>query len=112
MVAVTSDPNPGADDGQESSQEEATGDAEPSMFARTDDDGRFKIERVKPGNYNVVVWFASGHKGWMRDNSEAAMKRDLGGGKVVRIEEPIYGGANGALKIAHDMPEEYWEKLK
>ena len=43
---------------------------------------------------------------------EAAMKRDLGGGKVVRIEEPIYGGANGALKIAHDMPEEYWEKLK
>lgn len=43
---------------------------------------------------------------------EAAMKRDLGGGKVIRIEEPIYGGANGALKIAHDMPEDYWEKLK
>ena len=43
---------------------------------------------------------------------EEAMHRDLGGGKVVRIEEPIYGGANGALKIAHDMPEDYWEKLK
>ena len=43
---------------------------------------------------------------------EQAMHRDLGGGKVVRIEEPIYGGANGALKIAHDMPAEYWEKLK
>ena len=43
---------------------------------------------------------------------EAAMKRELGGGKVIRIEEPIYGGANGALKIAHDMPEEYWERLK
>jgi rod shape-determining protein MreB len=43
---------------------------------------------------------------------EQAMARDLGGGKVVRIEEPIYGGANGALKIAHDMPAEYWEKLK
>jgi rod shape-determining protein MreB len=43
---------------------------------------------------------------------EVAMKRDLGGGKVIRIEEPIYGGANGALKIAHDMPEEFWEKLK
>ena len=28
----------------------------------------------------------------------------LGGGKVIRIEEPMYGGANGALKIAHDMP--------
>ncbi len=43
---------------------------------------------------------------------EEAMNRDLGGGKVIRCEEPIYGGANGALKIAHDMPEEYWEKLK
>ena len=24
----------------------------------------------------------------------------------------IYGGANGALKIAHDMPAEFWEQLK
>jgi len=43
---------------------------------------------------------------------EKAMHRDVGGGKVVRIEEPIYGGANGALKIAHDMPQDYWETLK
>jgi rod shape-determining protein MreB len=43
---------------------------------------------------------------------EKAMRERLGGGRVVRIEEPIYGGANGALKIAHDMPEEYWERLK
>ncbi|MEO0663226.1 MAG: rod shape-determining protein, partial [Planctomycetota bacterium] len=40
------------------------------------------------------------------------MHRMLGSGNVIRIEEPIYGGANGALKIAHDMPEEYWEQLK
>ena len=43
---------------------------------------------------------------------ERAMAEHLGGGKVVRIEEPIYGGSNGALKIAHDMPADYWEKLK
>ena len=43
---------------------------------------------------------------------EKAMRDQLGGGKVLRIEEPIYGGANGALKIAHDMPEDFWEKLK
>lgn len=43
---------------------------------------------------------------------ERVMASDLGGGKVVRIDEPIYGGANGALKIAHDMPADYWEKLK
>jgi rod shape-determining protein MreB and related proteins len=43
---------------------------------------------------------------------EKAMKERLGGGKVIRIDEPIYGGANGALKIAHDMPAEFWEQLK
>ncbi|MEE2886714.1 MAG: rod shape-determining protein [Planctomycetota bacterium] len=43
---------------------------------------------------------------------EQAMARDLGGGKVIRIEEPIHGGSNGALKIAHDMPEEFWEDLR
>jgi len=43
---------------------------------------------------------------------ERAMERDLGGGKVIRIEEPIHGGSNGALKIAHDMPGEYWEDLR
>ena len=36
------------------------------------------------------------------------MNEHLGSGTVVRLEEPIYGGANGALNIAHDMPEEYW----
>ena len=43
---------------------------------------------------------------------ENEMQRMLGGGTVMRIEEPMYGGANGALKIAHDMPGEYWERLK
>lgn len=43
---------------------------------------------------------------------EAQMHQTLGGGRVIRIEEAMYGGSNGALKIAHDMPEEYWEKLK
>ena len=43
---------------------------------------------------------------------ERQMYETLGGGKVIRIEEPIYGGANGALKIAHDMPAEFWEQLK
>ncbi len=43
---------------------------------------------------------------------EREMHQRLGSGKVVRIEEPVYGGANGALKIAHDMPSDYWEKLK
>ena len=43
---------------------------------------------------------------------EKAMRERLGGGKVIKIEEPVYGGANGALKIAHDMPADFWEQLK
>jgi rod shape-determining protein MreB len=43
---------------------------------------------------------------------QSEMHNLLGGGTVIRIEEPMYGGANGALKIAHDMPGEYWERLK
>ena len=43
---------------------------------------------------------------------EEEMKKRLGAGRVLRIEEPMYGGANGALKIAHDMPGEFWEKLR
>ena len=43
---------------------------------------------------------------------ELEMERMLGGGHVIMVEEPMYGGANGALKIAHDMPGEYWEELK
>ena len=75
-VSVTTDPNPGSDE-ESADDGEASEDVEPTMFARTDDKGRFKIENIKPGTYNVVVWFASGHKGWMRDNSEAAMHRDV-----------------------------------
>jgi len=43
---------------------------------------------------------------------EREMELRLGSGKVMRCEEPVYGGASGALKIAHDMPAEFWEKLK
>ncbi len=40
------------------------------------------------------------------------MKERLGHGRVVQVEEPVFAGANGALKIAHDMPPEFWEQLK
>jgi rod shape-determining protein MreB len=43
---------------------------------------------------------------------EAAMAERIGGGRVLRMEEPIHGGSNGALKIAHDMPAEFWEDLR
>jgi rod shape-determining protein MreB len=42
---------------------------------------------------------------------EEAMKQMLGGGRVTHVDEPTYAGANGALKMAHDMPEDYWKQL-
>ncbi len=36
---------------------------------------------------------------------------EYGGGKVTTVEEPQYAGSNGALKIALDMPEEYWKEF-
>jgi rod shape-determining protein MreB len=36
----------------------------------------------------------------------------FGGGRVRSVQEPVYAGANGALKIAYDMPVEAWEQLR
>ena len=41
---------------------------------------------------------------------EEALK-EYGGGNVTTVEEPQYAGSNGALKIALDMPEEYWNEF-
>ncbi|MHC5211679.1 MAG: rod shape-determining protein [Planctomycetota bacterium] len=39
------------------------------------------------------------------------MAEHLGGGRVTTVEEPVFAGANGALKIARDMPPDFWERL-
>ena len=35
----------------------------------------------------------------------------IGGGKVSIFKDPVYGGADGALKLAMDMPREFWQTL-
>ena len=36
---------------------------------------------------------------------------EYGGGKVRAVEEPQFAGSNGALKIALDLPDEYWQEF-
>ena len=42
------------------------------------------------------------------------LERELkafGGGNVVAVEEPLYAGSNGGLKLAMEMPARYWKAL-
>jgi len=36
---------------------------------------------------------------------------ELGGGKVTRVDEPLFAGSNGALKMAQRMPSHFWKML-
>ena len=36
---------------------------------------------------------------------------ELGGGKVTRVDEPLFAGSNGALKMARQMPRHFWQML-
>jgi rod shape-determining protein MreB len=38
--------------------------------------------------------------------------KSFGGGNVTVVKDPIFAGANGALKLAREMPEGYWEEIK
>jgi len=60
---------------------------------------------------NVVLAGGGSQIVGLRKEIEDYMKKELGYGRVTKVEEPLYAGANGALVLAKDMPEEYWDEL-
>jgi len=60
---------------------------------------------------NVVVCGGGSQMVGLRRLIEQALD-ELGGGVVTIVDEPVFAGANGALKIAHEMPGSFWEQLK
>ena len=46
------------------------------------------------------------------NNYIAEKMKSFGGGEVTVVKDPIFAGANGALKLAREMPEGYWEEIK
>jgi rod shape-determining protein MreB len=61
--------------------------------------------------HNVLLGGGGSQIRGLADAVTAYMNEHLGGGKVVQVEEPVFGGANGALSISKDMPREFWEQL-
>ncbi|MCG6552114.1 MAG: rod shape-determining protein [Candidatus Magnetominusculus sp. LBB02] len=61
---------------------------------------------------NVILAGGGSQIVGLKKEIEDFMRDTLGYGKVSRVEEPLYAGANGALMLCRDMPDEYWHELK
>lgn len=58
------------------------------------------------------IWLAGG--GSQMHNLAKVLEHQLeliGGGKIQNFKDPVYGGADGALKLAMDMPTEFWQTI-
>jgi rod shape-determining protein MreB len=60
---------------------------------------------------NILLSGGGGMMDGLNKRIEDAMKA-IGGGRVTVVEEPLYAGADGALRLAMDMPGEYWQQLR
>jgi len=74
------------------------------MIARFDPEFQMKIKNniVLAGGGSLIRGIAE----YLQD----ALK-EYGTCKVTRVADPLFAGADGALKLAQDMPAKYWETL-
>jgi rod shape-determining protein MreB len=74
------------------------------MIARFDPEFQMKVKNniVLAGGGSLIRGIAE----YLRD----ALK-EYGSCKVTRVADPLFAGADGALKLAQDMPSTYWETL-
>jgi len=74
------------------------------MIARVDPEFQVKIKNniVLAGGGSLIRGFA--------EYLQEALK-EYGPCKVTRVTDPLFAGADGALKLAQDMPAKYWEAL-
>ena len=74
------------------------------MIARVDAEFQIKIKNniVLAGGGSLIRGIAE----YLQD----ALK-EYGTCKVTRVSDPLFAGADGALRLAQDMPSKYWETL-
>ena len=73
------------------------------------------ISRVEPEfqakiRKKIILTGGSGLISGLGEALEAAL-RDIGGGRVKVIQDPVFVGSDGGLSIATDAPASDWEKL-
>ena len=72
--------------------------------------GSFDPEFQKRLRGNVIGCGGGSQLTGLRTLIEQALE-ELGGGVVTIVDEPVFAGANGAFKIAHEMPRSFWEHI-
>jgi rod shape-determining protein MreB len=76
-----------------------------TMIARFDAEFQSRVKN------NIVV---AGGGSQIRGVKDALVKglKELGQCRVVTVQDPLFAGSDGGLRLATDMPEKYWEKLR
>ena len=74
------------------------------MIARFDPEFQVKIKN------NIVMAGGGSLIRGITDYLQHALK-EYGSCKVTRVDDPLFAGSDGALKLAVDMPSRYWETL-
>jgi rod shape-determining protein MreB and related proteins len=70
---------------------------------------RFDPEFQKKVRNNIILAGGGSQIKGLREHLEGVLKEN-GPSSVSIIEDPLFGGADGALALANEMPDEYWEK--
>ncbi len=74
------------------------------MIARFDPEFQEKIKN------NIVLAGGGSQIRGIREYLQDAMK-EYGSCKISCVEDPLFAGSEGALKLAQDMPSEFWEDM-
>jgi len=74
------------------------------MIARFDPEFQVKIKN------NVVLAGGGSLIRGIREYLQDALK-EYGPCTIMRVDDPLFAGSDGALKLAQDMPTKYWEPL-
>jgi rod shape-determining protein MreB len=74
------------------------------MIARFDPEFQAKIRK------NVVLAGGGSQIAGLGDYLQAVLK-EYGPSTVTCVKDPLFAGSDGALKLAQEMPAQYWEKL-